>query len=308
MTTEAPLAMDEAVLLAHALAAAVAEHHGVRYLFIKGPVVATHGLRAARTSSDVDVWVDPAGLQDMVDALLANGWVLRPAPEGPRIISSHSTSLMHPRWPCDIDVHRSYPGFLAPEQEVFEYVWREHTTELVLAGRPVVAADRMLSAAVLTLHALRDMHLPRHRSELDQVIHILDGALDPQERQSLMALARHTWADETLAPLFRRLDIPVGAPAGPPEEYGDALQAWRIRCSDNSPTSQWLTEIRRATPMGRLKVLVRALVLPGDDLTKTHPEFEGGAAGRLELRVRRIGRGVRDFPSAVRTALRVRGW
>ena len=107
------LRAEEAVPLAHALIARLADDLGLRALAIKGPAVALQGLREPRTSADVDVLVHPRDLEPLVEGVVALGWRRQVAGTYASIMPPHSVNLLSDRWPIGIDVHHYYPGFLA---------------------------------------------------------------------------------------------------------------------------------------------------------------------------------------------------
>ena len=83
--------------LGYALVARLAEDVGVRLLAIKGPVLALQGLRAERTSVDIDVLVEPAGLVASTAALEPIGLARRAASTArPGIVPRHSVNHRHP--------------------------------------------------------------------------------------------------------------------------------------------------------------------------------------------------------------------
>src|ERR1700712_2758686 len=109
MSQSRVLSLDDGVALAHALVGAVANHEGVRVLFFKGPVANTQGIRPARSSSDVDVLVDPACRETLIEALKPYGWYRREMWVGGHLFPLHAVNLMNDQWPCDIDAHDRYP-------------------------------------------------------------------------------------------------------------------------------------------------------------------------------------------------------
>src|SRR5690606_35877547 len=113
----------EAIELSYALVSHVARVARVRALSIKGLAHSFHGLRRQRTPADVDVWVDPDAFGEFVAALEARGWVSSGELAEPHAFVGHASTFRHEKWPCPIDVHRRFPGFLAPPQDVFDALW-----------------------------------------------------------------------------------------------------------------------------------------------------------------------------------------
>jgi hypothetical protein len=66
--------MSEAVPLAHALVARLAELEDVRILFIEGPTAVALDARPPRPSTDVDVLCEPGGLETLGPVLERCGW------------------------------------------------------------------------------------------------------------------------------------------------------------------------------------------------------------------------------------------
>ncbi len=155
-----PLPHNVAVELLAAAVNDFAQLHGIRILTIKGRVLADQGLRAVRGSSDVDVLVDPSAFERLWAILRSSGWtdrdraVLVDLPREGTVLAPHARTLEHPQWPCHLDLHRYYPGFLNPAQDVFDTLWDARTTiDLAHRACPVPGvADHWLIAA---LHATR---------------------------------------------------------------------------------------------------------------------------------------------------------
>jgi len=298
------LSTEVAVELAHALVADVAARSECRVLFIKGPVAVEQRLRPERSSTDADVWVDPRRQTTLIDALARHGWRRRPLPDGPRILESHSVTLLHHNWPCDIDVHRYFPGLLAGDSELFDLLW-DRRQDVVIAGRPVPACDRLASSLVLAAHQLRDFTSVRNRSEYEWLVDELRGTLSDRDRTELRQLARDTGTTDSLRRFL--LDIEIAPPQGPTTgEYERQLREWRMRASSNTPTSRWLFTIRRARWVERPRVMWRALFLPGDLLDQLHPEVGDNAVDRARARITRLGRGARALAPSLATAIRTR--
>ena len=170
--SETALSTPEAVLLAHALVARLADDAGARVLFIKGPTAVAQGVRPPRPSSDVDVLVEPQSFEAVCAALERCGWELR-APDSSLqhagdLAFEHSAHYIHRQWSTDIDVHYLFPGFLAPPQQVFDALWSRRDS-VQIAGVAVPAPDRLGQSLVVALHALRDPQFELSRQDLDHL-------------------------------------------------------------------------------------------------------------------------------------------
>ncbi|MGH3330379.1 MAG: nucleotidyltransferase family protein [Nocardioidaceae bacterium] len=273
----------------------------MRVLFMKGPVLAAQGLRPARVSIDVDVLVDPAAMRRLCSALEQLGWCVPVASTTARIVPQHSATYAHEAWPCTVDVHHRFPGFLAGPQVVFEALWARRTTANV-AGREVPCCDVLGSAAILALHALRDPSRPHLQSELAHLVDVLNASIDDAGRAELAQLTAMTGASATLEPF---LDA-VGAPrTGREVVDSPELKAWRIRTAATGVKSvAWLAELSR-TPLRRwIPTLWRAVTLTEAEIRHTYPEAAPGSWGLLGARMRRLRRGLVDLPKAARIVWR----
>jgi hypothetical protein len=303
----ATLRVSEAVELAHALVARLAEIEDIRILFVKGPTAVQLGARPARPSSDVDVLCEPGGMERLGAALECCGWRRR-VPDSAnkhfvhaaRYLFEHSVHYIHDNWPCDLDVHYNFPGFFAPDDVVFETLWQRRTTTEV-AHWPVPCADLLGQAAIVGLHALRDPGVARNEADLDQVTGAL-GSLDADSLAELSSFAAATGCSETLQPLLERVEAPVLR-----SQWGEheALRRWDIRTRHaRTPTSSWLIELRHTPWSRRPAVVKRALLLPADELLSSHIGLEPTRRNVLRLQAQRWVRAVRHLRGGLRAARR----
>ncbi|MCC2034043.1 nucleotidyltransferase family protein [Microbacterium allomyrinae] len=294
------LGLGDSVELAHVWAHHVASERGIRVLSVKGASLAHHGLRDARQSADVDVLVDPSRLDDYLAAVASAGWRERPSSYASRRFTLHSHALAHPDWPCDLDVHAYFPGFLADPQHVFDTLWERRAT-FPAAHRTCATPDRVAAALILALHSLRGGHRdPRHQRELDRLIEI--AALTEDERRDAAVLAVDTGCAATLEDVLPRLG--VDAPAAPPPDPA-ALQLWRGRVAARSEASYfWLTTLRAARWRDRPPIAFRAVWPSDHDLLLDHPDLRDAVWPKLRARAARVGRGLRSLPRSLRVLRR----
>lgn len=139
--------------LVYALVARVADEHGIRCVFVKGPALHLQGLRDREHSGDVDVWCDPARVEDLVAALQAWGW--RRAADPWRGTTVHHTVTLTPeRWGCEIDVHRRIPGLVLDDETSFDRVHRD-ATSMRFGSVDLLVPDPATHAVLAALHAVR---------------------------------------------------------------------------------------------------------------------------------------------------------
>jgi hypothetical protein len=276
------LGSPDAIPLAGALVAHLAEQAGIRAFLIKGIAAELLGLRAGRMYADVDVMVDPAGFDDLVAALAEAGWSERAHYWMFDHIDEHSMTLIHPSWPIDIDLHRYFPGFLASADEVFDALW-EHRREFEMAHRPVIAHDEVSGSAFIALHALRWLHTERNKEEYSYLIEELRTRAATV--QALSALAARTGSTETLGPLFAALG--VTPEAGPPVDPKD-LVAWNRRVSHASRTGEWFTYLL-SSPVSKWPRELRTILWPPAEMyLQEHPELPRTRRAVTAARVRRV--------------------
>lgn len=301
----ADLQQDEAVLLAHALVARLTERAGARVLFVKGPSAVALGVRPPRPSSDVDVLVEPSSFDAVCLAMEEAGWQLR-TPIGVlryagEFAFDHSAHYIHPQWPVDVDVHYSFPGFLADPSAVFDALWSRRTV-VEVAEWSAPTPDRLGQALVVGLHALRDPEKPQSRQDLALLAAVL-GDLSPVDRDALRGLARDTGASATGAELLRMAGTSP-LPLSPVEER--RLVDWELRRQGLGVGTAWLVELTQAPWRARPAVLRRALFPPREHFVASTSAADL-TRGRLAiLHLSRWARGVRGAPHAVSVLLRKR--
>ncbi len=294
------LALRSGVELGHAWVQQLADSLGVRVIFIKGPTLARQGLRAERSSSDIDVLVDPPGFERLCDGVLARGWRERPVALIGRLTSVHSRTFLHDRWPCDLDVHRHYPGMLADPAQAFEALWAERET-IDYAHRPCTVPSRVSNVIVLALHSLRST--ARHERHAAELRGLENAVLTPAEHEHLAALASRTGTTATLADVFSRMGVAV--PVDPRERTSPAARRWRERVRSGSFGSYfWFAALRDARGPDRPRIAARAIWPSRTDLLLSRPETVDTVLGRSAARARRWLRGARSLPRALRAMRR----
>lgn len=289
----ANLPLGAAVELAHGLVEYLAQERGIRIVFLKGPIAVAQGLREADyVSGDVDAFCEPGREQDLVAALRERGWVDRPESEGHAMFVTHSVTLLHPDWPCDIDVHTSYPGFLASPEQVFAALWARRERH-ALAGVPVWGPDRSTQTAVILLHGLRAPFLLKNQREIEQS-HGRIAALPAAQVDEVVTLLHETGADEVVHDFFAALGRPIAVPDAPTAEY----LRWRL-ITQPSRTEGWVAAISGARGRERLMLIYRAVLPTREHLAIDHPQAAVSTGAALRAYLTRLTRAARLAPTAV---------
>ncbi|MGU3645884.1 nucleotidyltransferase family protein [Microbacterium sp. C23T] len=290
------LRLDEADELAAAWVCALAERRGIRALLIKGPALHLHGLREERVSADVDLLVEPARFEELCEAIVESGWATRPSGLIGELTTLHSITFMRDGWPCNLDVHSFFPGFLADPADVFKALWR-HRWTIPLAHRNCLTLDKVAGALVLGLHSMRGTTMQaRHAEELEQLIRTPFTA---DERTDLGTLARETGCLATLEIVLRRIGVDLEPSAA--ELASPDLREWRELVSAGSHGSYlWLRALRKSRWHDRPRLLWRAFWPSRRDLLIARPETVDTLRGRTRARLARWGRGIRSAPAGVR--------
>ncbi|SFB87236.1 hypothetical protein SAMN04487968_102105 [Nocardioides terrae] len=300
VATVATLELAEAVELGYVLVARVADNVGARALAIKGRVNEAHGLRAPRASADADVLVEPTRLDDVVTGLLELGWRKVPTPSAPAF-AYHSVTLNHPQWPCELDVHDRFPGFLAEPDVVFDALWAERT-DLAAANVAVPATGIYGSTLVMGLHALRTPSDQRNGRELAGLVERLSS--ERLNLARLQDLASATGCLATARPLLHELGVMV-----PHHPNGDRrIVEWEVRRSTAQTRNLgWLLAVRRTPPWRWPGIVLRAVLADEPYLRHFYPQAPTGKRGLWLARWWRLKVAFRDLPGAVGTARRLPG-
>lgn len=298
------LGIDESMELAHAWIQRLADSQGIRVLFIKGPSLHLLDLRPFHISSDVDIMVHPDDFPRMCATLEKAGW--RPREAGFLLdhIAHHSRTYLSDRWPCDIDIHRRFPGFLTAQEEVFEILWEDRTV-LRYADHDCTTTGRNGSALVLALHALRSLaQSTRHNQELE---YLLSAPFTISELQELGRLASRTGCTEPLEAILAQLNAPSHRDKAP-LDIG-ALRDWKVRTDvreNGIGAYAWLKLVLDAPLSNKPTVLWRAIWPTDSDLTLHHPDLPSDPAARNRIRRKRLISGIRALPHVVRSIVRNR--
>jgi hypothetical protein len=282
-----------------AVAGAAVAQSAARGLLIKGAAAETYQIRAPHLSVDVDIIVHPDEFADVLAALARWGWREREVSGLAQGLSTHSVSLVHGAWPCDVDVHRSFPGFLAEPSDVFEVLWRDRKT-ILLAGVPVRIPSWEASVLIQAAHGMRTVvQADRHADEFTFLVQQVLPGTSHSQRQGLLETAVELGAVDTLRPLLDYLDLPLPAPL--PAGVQPDLDAWRERVAGRGVvTLRLFQRARRQHGYRRFLAYGRAAWPSDRDLRIDHPEIGPGTAAALRARVARLLRGLRALPEVAR--------
>lgn len=286
------LAYSEANPLAAALVSRLAAERGIRALIIKGLSLEHHGLRPGYVSADIDVFVEPDRLDDLLAAIIDTGWQLRPTTTGDRLMTHHSVTVLNASWPNDIDVHSMFPGMLAGPEASFEVLWGRRE-QVVLAGLPCWIPDRASAMVIWALHSLRgSVRQQRHAGELKQLVSDALPRLSDRERAELTERIVELGADAPLreVPEFAAL---IGDRRGP--QADGEWEAWRGKLAQTHEASPWLQVLRDARPIEWPWLIARAVWPSARDLAVLDPSMVDTPIGRVQARLRRVGRLLRRF-------------
>jgi hypothetical protein len=253
----------------------------------------------------VDVLADRAGFVALCAALEGCGWQRRNADTGLRhaadLAFEHSAHFIHPQWPCDLDIHFSFPGFLAPEAEVFESLWATHTT-VEVAGQQTTTPSAQGQALVVALHALRDPGRATSKEDLAILGRAASG-WPPDALTQLAVLAVETGSSDSAGSFL----VQVGAAAATNDaRYAARLADWRARQQGFGRSTMWLVELRRSPWRDKPSTVLRALLPPREYLVGSHVSADLSRGRLMRLHLQRWGRGLASMPRALTRAARLR--
>lgn len=297
----ASLTLAEASELLAASVAREASVLDVPAMLIKGPTLAVHGLREPRESVDVDLWVSPAAFSRLIAALEVRGWHAHAEDTSAHVMRPQSVTLIHRAWPLELDLHDTFPGFLADPQVVFDRLWARGQI-FSQAGHTVTMPDLLSSVLIAALHYER--HAEWRQAELSDLLLRTRGLLGRAELKELAELSAQTGCADTLRAFLDDLGAPpIGAGCSDPV----VLDAWQLMTHGGwVPGVAWLETLRRARWRDRPAILLHALLFTEDELRYRFPDAPAGARGVWLARWWRLRQAVTALPEAIRV-LRARG-
>lgn len=287
--------------LAYALVDRIATEHGVRVLAIKGPLLEKLGLRAHKISTDADILVEPARMTEFCGILSRYGWNDRDVRFSPSILEPHSRTLIHEKWPSDIDVHSYFPGFFGPADQVFDFLW-ESRIQVELANVQVSTASREANAVIALLHLLRNSPTAEEHQQYGELMSALRAT---NGREQALALSRLADVGRFRSILKREL-MELGVTGTFEDVAPQELARWEInrQTGSEATTGSWLYAISVAGGKSKIKVFLRAIYPSNDELRKD-PGMAGSDTSKLiAARLRRLARGLRTLPSAALSIFR----
>lgn len=295
------ISTSEAIPLAYALCARLAEDLGVRILAIKGPILAHHGLRDPKVSADVDMLLHPDDLDAYSAAMDDIGWAPASVGDVPKILANHSVDLLNEHWPIGIDLHFYFPGFLAPAGEVFEELWGRRET-LTFAGHDVFVTDLSSSAAVAALHHLRAFYRPANQSAFSRLVEKSRTVFsDAGAAEDLVACAQATGSVRSLEPFFDELGL-----AAEPTHAAENTEydTWMRGTTAHPDLALWQT--LRELPPWKWPGFLWYLVMLRPDELRAHHGDRTHTTPLWRLRVQRWQRILSRVPGMLRHELRRR--
>lgn len=290
-----PFTTAEAVALGTALVSHIAQAQGIRALVVKGPLATQLCLRPKESSSDVDVLVEPQSFNQLVQILATFGWQHRyNFPGHPQIVDQHSVSLTHPQWPCDIDIHHTWPGFFVDSEFAFDRLW-DDKMELSIAHQPVYLPGIVHHCLIMALHALREPHSSRGRSQYPFIIGFLRTQYSgTSAEQDLIREIESLECTFPLSPLIEDLDLDIEVDTPAPE----AMRLWNIR-SQHQASLTWVFAFTEAPLRKKPSVIWRAIFPHGAALRYKFPDLTSQRFGlfkawwkRLFLALPNIGKSI----------------
>lgn len=285
------LSIPEGVLLGHALASRVADSLGIRAFFIKGPVSVIQGLRQPKMSRDVDIFVAPSSLEQMLQGLRERGWRERPVDPDSRTFPKHSVTVDHPEWPCCIDVHFRFPGMENSASDCFD-VMLENTEDLELAGQEVRIPSMALGILILALHALRSPELHACRQELEFLARLTERQA---QASPVLEMAIATGSLAAMRPFLEDLLHGTAVPGWP-----EPSVEWRNRLKAKEPGSARLIAIVQAPWRDKPKMLWRAIFPRPEVFLSRNIYADMSIPGRLSQHRTRWARFLRSAPQIAR--------
>jgi hypothetical protein len=249
VATDVPLRVR--VSMAHAAVQVVADRLGLDVLHIKGAALDPSLNRPGRDGTDADLLVRPRDVERLTVALRQGGWgqvssFQNGSPFG------HAATLHHATWGY-ADVHRLFPGIMAPPAEAFERLWDDHHRREIAGVScpvPAVTAQRLL----LVLNAGRARGPDRVTGDVE----IAWNEADAGTRALMEGLAHELDAHVALAAATGNLDY---------YRHSRDYALWRVLSEGGTRLDEWRARIA-AAPSRRaaLRLAVRAPLVNIDHL------------------------------------------
>lgn len=214
------------------------------------------------------------------------------------LTTTHSVTLINDEWPCDIDLHLDFPGFLGNVADVFDALWARRES-LPQAGVDVPILDLTGAILVASLHALRTpVQTPRHGREIRTLARSVIPGLSHEQRQALLELARATGAMDTARPVLELLGQELPTPTAPGESH--ELDVWRARVASGGEHAGQLMEMVSSSTWSDKPRLLRMAIWPSRrDFLLLHPEVADEFGAVFRGRVARLGRGFAAMPAVI---------
>ncbi|WP_181158129.1 nucleotidyltransferase family protein [Microbacterium sp. MYb64] len=292
----APITFDlaEATTLAHSLVEWVATEREIRVLAIKGPVASHYGLRAPRVSADADVLVEPSRFDDLCVLLEGRGWHERVGRETPSLLTRHSRTFIHDAWPCDIDVHRLFPGFFADPGQAFEALWKGRSS-LTVAHVAVSIPSRAGAAVISALHAQRNARSTRNVDELSSLRTVIVQEFDKAERDEFYGIATSGKAVWVLRDIIGELGLGAVFEDVPAEDQ----RRWDINRThiEDGSTVGWWIQVHGAPWYRKPAIIFRAAWVPRRDIPRNSLSAIPSRAEAWSYQRARWRRGIRAMLS-----------
>lgn len=292
---ELRITQQEAVYLLHAVVHGVAKSNGIRALSIKGPFLGAQGLRPADyLPLDVDVWIEPARITELVASLREMGWAGGDFSTAPHLYPAHSTTLLHQMWPVELDLHKQFPGFLTQPEDAFESIWQARA-EIDWCGTRVCVPNSAAHSLVMALHGLRDAGEGGSKGDLRQLVARVHSGFRADQIDEIASLATRLGCTQSAAPFLEQLGLEPTRMAT--VENPELRRAWEIRTSIRATAgTSWVVAIHESRGLPRLRMIGRAFWLDSDELRRQYPNIHLNRRGVLRAQVRRWVRLVHSLP------------
>lgn len=270
--------------LVYALVARVAADHGIACVFTKGPALRLQGLREREHSGDVDLWCDPARLDEVADALAPWGWTRAPDPWRGTTIH-HTMTLVPGQWGCEIDVHRRFPGLVLDDARAFSLVVRD-AVPMRFASVEVLVPAPATHAVLAALHTVRPLigagpRTAEASASARTFLSLAEGSL---------ARARELGA----VPALRDEIEALGGPVDPEGDAEGTPRDWAWRQQPDHVRAYW-TAMSGEPWTTRARLILRFL-WPPDDVALASAQHAGDTpASAGHARWTRLRRGIRDW-------------